>query len=153
VFTSDTYGDGTTYGWSCPCGASDSGYPTHADATEAASHHGHPTAPTPGDNQPTWTVEDGDLWWGRPGQGAAPEFDELTVEAKAALVAAVRDAQQLPAVTAERDAAVGLVRDILEQITVALGLPLTEAGRPRANSFLFREIGKIIECHEWDWPQ
>lgn len=52
----------------------------------------------------------------------------------------------------ERDAAHETIRNALVQISEALGLPLTEAGRPRANSFLYREIGRFIECHDWDWP-
>lgn len=58
----------------------------------------------------------------------------------------------LDEVTQERDALREQVRAVLENVTVALGLPLTEAGRPRANSFLWREIGRAIECHDWDWP-
>lgn len=80
----------------------------------------------------------------------------LKREAERQIGASVNDTLRLLATVEqarrERDDADQKLRNALVQISDALGLPLTEAGRPRANSFLYREIGRFIECHDWDWP-
>jgi hypothetical protein len=72
-------------------------------ALNAEGYDGGPTAPAPGDNQPTWTVDHDVtgrpmLRW--PGAMDALEQGDLPFalpDAWDALVAAVRDAQHLPA--------------------------------------------------------
>lgn len=60
--------------------------------------------------------------------------------------------------TQQRDVATELVRTILVEITQSLGLDTTvldtDTGvhRPMSNSLLYRELGRHIECADWEWP-